>query len=65
MKVCQKKEREKLLDTLDDCFVEKNVKVYQKNRNIFGWDGMGWDKLADTGVATAQKFVQRPTPCQY
>ena len=23
---------------------------------------MGWDKLAGTGVATAQKFVQRPTP---
>ena len=24
--------------------------------------GMGWDKLAGTGVATAQKIVQRPTP---
>ena len=23
---------------------------------------MGWDKLSGTGVATAQKFVQRPTP---
>ena len=37
-----------------------------------GWDGMGWDgmewngmewnRLAGTGVATAQKIVQRPTP---
>ena len=26
------------------------------------WDGMGWDRLAGTGVATAQKIVQRPTP---
>ena len=26
------------------------------------WDGMGWDKLSGTGVTTAQKFVQRPTP---
>ena len=25
-------------------------------------DGMGWDRLAGTGVATAQKIVQRPTP---
>ena len=24
--------------------------------------GMGWDKLSGTGVTTAQKFVQRPTP---
>ena len=23
---------------------------------------MGWDKLSGTGVTTAQKFVQRPTP---
>ena len=37
VKVCQKKERENLLDTLDDCFVEKNVKVYQKKRNVFGY----------------------------
>ena len=30
-----------------------------------GWDGMGipsWDRLSGTGVATAQKIVQRPTP---
>ena len=25
-------------------------------------DGMGWERLAGTGVATAQKIVQRPTP---
>ena len=29
--------------------------------SLVGWDGMGY-KLAGTGVATAQKFVQRPTP---
>ena len=26
------------------------------------WNGMEWNRLAGTGVATAQKIVQRPTP---
>ena len=26
------------------------------------WDGMGWDRLVGTGVATALKIVQWPTP---
>ena len=28
----------------------------------FWWNGMEWNRLAGTGVATAQKIVQRPTP---
>ena len=35
--------------------------MYQSSHLLY-WDGMGWDKLAGTGVATAQKIVQRPTP---
>ena len=26
------------------------------------WNGMEWNRLAGTGVTTAQKIVQRPTP---
>ena len=39
-----------------------NVIVNQKEiLFILTWDGMGWDELSSTGVATAQKFFQRPT----
>ena len=31
-------------------------------RNTCIWNGMEWNRLAGTGVATAQKIVQRPTP---
>ena len=27
-----------------------------------GWDGMGWDRLAGTGVATALKIIFWSTP---
>ena len=38
----------------------------EKNRVVFfvvdELDGMGWDRLSGTGVSTALKIVQWPTP---
>ena len=39
-----------------------NTRLFRLSSPSMFSDGMGWDKLSGTGVTTAQKFVQRPTP---
>ena len=45
-----------------DFYLKHFHPVYNISLHCFRWDGMGWESLAGTGVATAQKNVERPTP---